>query len=72
MNELLDIVWLKIVAVTQDVVNVMDVIVSPRHALGPGMVILMLVLLTVVWCIAVFGHHMAQACPLCVLFCAAS
>lgn len=49
MNELLDILWLKIVAVTQAVVTAMDVIVSPLHFLGPGMVILMLVLLTVVF-----------------------
>ena len=49
MDEFLDIVWLKIVAVSQAVVNVMDVIVSPLHVLGPGVVIFMLVLITVVF-----------------------
>ena len=49
MDEFLDIVWLKIVAVTQAVVNVMDMIVSPLNVLGPGMVIFMLVLVTVVF-----------------------
>jgi flagellin-specific chaperone FliS len=49
MDEFLDIVWLKIVAVTQAVVNVMDVIISPLNVLGPGMVIFMLVLVTVVF-----------------------
>ena len=48
MDEFLDILWLKIVAVTQAVVNVMDMIVSPLNVLGPGIVIFMLVLVTVV------------------------
>ncbi len=47
MDEFLDIVWFKIVAVTQTVVNAMDVIVSPLNVLGPGMVIFMLVFVTV-------------------------
>jgi len=47
MDEFLDIVWLKIIALTQAVVNAMDVIVSPLNVLGPGMVIFMLVFVTV-------------------------
>jgi len=47
MDEFLDIVWLKIIALTQTVVNAMDVIVSPLNVLGPGMVIFMLVFVTV-------------------------
>ncbi|MBW2297066.1 MAG: hypothetical protein JRF32_05620, partial [Deltaproteobacteria bacterium] len=47
MNEFLDIVWFKIVAVTQGVVRAMDVLVAPLNALGPAAVILLLVLVTV-------------------------
>ena len=47
MDEFLDIVWLKIVAVTQAVVNGMDTMVSPLNGLGPGAVIFILVLVTV-------------------------
>lgn len=47
MDEFLDIVWFKIIALTQTVVNAMDVIVSPLNVLGPGMVIFILVFVTV-------------------------
>jgi flagellin-specific chaperone FliS len=47
MDEFLDILWLKIVALTHAVVNLMDVMVSPLNVLGPGMVIFMLVFVTV-------------------------
>ena len=47
MNELLDVVWFKIVAGVQVVVAVMDTLVSPFHILGPAAVVFMLVLMTV-------------------------
>ena len=47
MEEFLDIVWFKIVAVTQAVVRVMDAIIGPLNVLGPAMVIFLLVILIV-------------------------
>jgi len=47
MDDFLDIVWFKIVALTQAAVHVMDMLVSPFNSLGPGVVIFMLVFITV-------------------------
>jgi hypothetical protein len=47
MDEFLDIVWLKIMAVMQGIVHVLDRLVAPLNALGPGTVIFILAFLTV-------------------------
>jgi len=47
MDEFLDIVWFKIVAVTQTIVHWMDVLISPLNLLGPVVAILILGLVTV-------------------------
>jgi uncharacterized membrane protein (DUF106 family) len=47
MDEVFDIVWVKIIAVMQGAVHVMDRLVAPLNALGPGMVIFILVFVTV-------------------------
>jgi len=47
MDEVFDIVWVKIIAVMQGAVHVMDRLVAPLNALGPGVVIFTLVFVTV-------------------------
>jgi len=47
MDDFLDTVWFKIVAVTQGAVQAMDTLVSPFNILGPVVVIFMLVFVTV-------------------------
>ena len=47
MDDFLDIVWFKILAITQTVVRAMDMLVSPFNFLGPALVIFMLVFVTV-------------------------
>jgi len=47
MDEFLDILWAKIVVGIHHIVAFMDYILSPLNALGPGPVILILVLITV-------------------------
>ena len=47
MDQFLDALWLKIVALTQMAVQVMDVLVAPLNALGPGVAIFILVFITV-------------------------
>ena len=47
MDQFLDALWLKIVALTQKAVQVMDVLVAPLNALGPGVAIFILVFITV-------------------------
>jgi hypothetical protein len=47
MDEFLDTLWFKVVAVTQAIVGIMDTLVAPLHVLGPAAVIFMLVFITV-------------------------
>jgi uncharacterized membrane protein (DUF106 family) len=47
MDEYLDILWFKIVALTQMVVRVLDALVSPFNTLGPALIIFILVFITV-------------------------
>ena len=47
MDEVFDIVWVKIIAVMQGAVHVMDRLVAPLNTLGPGVVIFILVFVTV-------------------------
>ena len=47
MDDLLDILWLKIVVVLQGLGHGMDLLVAPLNALGPGAAIMILVLITV-------------------------
>ncbi len=47
MDEFLDIIWFKVVAVTQVIVGWMDILVSPLNLLGPVVAILILSLVTV-------------------------
>ena len=47
MDKFLDIVWFKIVALVHVAVRVMDTLISPLHVLGPTVVILLLVFVTV-------------------------
>ena len=47
MDEFLDIVWFNIMDIAQMLVRGMDAVVAPFHALGPAVVIFMLVLCTV-------------------------
>ena len=47
MEDMLDIVWLKIVAAVSYLTGLMDVVLSPLYPLGPAWVILILVFVTV-------------------------
>jgi uncharacterized membrane protein (DUF106 family) len=47
MDEYLDILWLKIVALTQATVRVLDALLSPFNVLGPALVIFLVVFITV-------------------------
>jgi hypothetical protein len=47
LDEFFDILWLKIVVVLQGLGHGMDLLVAPLHALGPGAVVFILVVITV-------------------------
>lgn len=56
LDAFLDSLWLKIVALLQGVVHVIDTLVTPLHVLGPVAVIFILVLITVA-CTKFFKKH---------------
>ena len=47
MNEFMDTLWLRIVALVEYVAGLLDRAIAPLHVLGPGPVIFLLVLVTV-------------------------